>query len=87
MVEFEVTITDTTRTFEAPAAPTESTPEVRIQVWRGEAADADEATDKTWQQWDEMYGSGQRPKGSRIDVKRMSRPGLSASPVFRVAVR
>ena len=46
--EFEVTITDTTRTLDAPVAPTEPTPEIRIQVWRGDATDAEEATDKTW---------------------------------------
>lgn len=66
MPEFEVTITDPTRTLDAPVAPTDSTPEIRIQVWRAEAA---EATDQTWQQWDEMYGSGQRPASSRIDVR------------------
>lgn len=69
VAEFEVTITDTTRTLDVPVALSEPTPDIRIQVWRGEAADGDDATDKTWQQWDEMYGSGQRPKASRIEVK------------------
>jgi hypothetical protein len=69
--EFEVTITDSTRTLDPPVAPTDPTPEIRIQVWRGEAADADEATDQGWQQWDETYGSGQRPASSRIDVRRL----------------
>lgn len=71
MAEFEVTITDTTRTLDVPVALSEPTPDIRIQVWRGEAADGDDATDKTWQQWDEMYGAGQRPKASRIEVKRL----------------
>ena len=69
--EFEVTITDTTRTLDAPVAPTEPTPEIRIQVWRGDATDAEEATDKTWQQWDEAYSGGNRPPSSRIEVTRL----------------
>jgi hypothetical protein len=71
MPEFEVRIMDTTRTLDAPVAPNEPTPELRIQVWRGEAADADEATDRTWQQWDEVYGSGQRPEANTIEVKQL----------------
>jgi hypothetical protein len=69
--EFEVRITDTTRTLDAPISPHEPTPEIRIHVRRGEAAGADEATDKTWQQWDGAYGPGQRPKANTIDVKRL----------------
>jgi hypothetical protein len=69
MPEFEVGITDTTRTLDAPVAPNEPTPEIRIQVWRGEAANPDDATEKTWQQWDDAYGPGQRPKANTIEVK------------------
>lgn len=59
---------ETTRSLEAPVAPNEPTPVFRIQIWRGEAADADEATEKTWQQWDEAYGPGQRPEANTIEV-------------------
>jgi hypothetical protein len=69
--EFEVRIMDPTRTLDAPVAPTEPTPEVRIQVRRGEAAGADAAADKTWQQWDDIYGPGKRPAAFTVEVKRL----------------
>ena len=62
---------DTTRTLDAPVASNEPAPEIRIQVWRGEATDADEATDRAWQQWDEAYGPGQRPDANAVEVKRV----------------
>lgn len=65
---FEVRITDMSRSIDLPAADDEPAPEIRIQVWRGEAANGDEATDKAWQQWDEAYGSGQRSEANRVEV-------------------
>jgi hypothetical protein len=44
--EFKVRIMDPTRTLDASVASTEPTPEVRIQVRRGEAPGADAAADK-----------------------------------------
>ena len=37
MPEFEVRITEMTRTIEVPAGPNDPTPQHRIQAWRGEA--------------------------------------------------
>lgn len=71
MPKFEITITEMTRSIELPSPPDAPTPQVRIQVWRGEATDADEATNKTWQQWDDAYGDGQRPDAFRVDVRQV----------------
>lgn len=69
MPEFEVRITEMTRTIEVPAGPNDPTPQHRIQAWRGEAAAEQAATDKTWEQWDQAYGPGNRPTGGyKVEV-------------------
>lgn len=61
MPRFEVSIGETTRSFEAPVQPNEPTPEVRTVYWAGEAINEEAAKEAAYRAWDEKYGEGKQP--------------------------
>lgn len=61
MPRFEVSIGETTRSFEAPVQPNEPTPEVRTVYWAGEAINDEAAKEAAYRAWDEKYGEGKQP--------------------------